>query len=102
MAVSTTSGCRFYIGPVVNVDDIVAMDPAAALTFYEAIDAGEWTEVREVESLGDFGDTSEAATFASVADRRVRKMKTVRDAGTQTLVCGRDVLDPGQMALEAA
>lgn len=102
MAVSTTSGARFYIGPVVNVDTIQANTHEQNVTLFEAIANEDWTEVEEVESYGDLGDTSEAATFASVTDRRVRKMKTVRDAGTLALVVGRDALDEGQIALEAA
>lgn len=102
MAVSTTSGARFYIGPVVNTDSIGAMTDENAVIFFEAIAAEDWVELEEVESYGDVGDTSEVATFASVKDRRMRKFKTVRDAGTMTIVVGRDALDAGQIAMEAA
>jgi hypothetical protein len=102
MAIHKTAGARFYIGPVVNVDTIEAMDEAAALAFFEAIAAEDWTEVEEIESFGDLGDNSDVTTFANVKDRRVRKMKTTRDAGTMAIVCGRDPLDDGQVALIAA
>ncbi len=73
-----------------------------ALAFFAEITDGDWTEVDEIESFGDLGDNSEEVTFASVADRRMRKMKTTRDAGTMAVVCGRDPLDEGQIALIAA
>ena len=102
MAVSTTAGARLFIGPVANADTVEAMNDAAALAYFEAIVSGDWTEVEEVESFGEFGDTSDVATFASVADRRMRKFKTTRDAGTMSVVVGRDPLDEGQIALIAA
>lgn len=102
MPVAVTAGARFYIGPVMNVDTVNAMNEAAALAFYEAIVDNDWTEVEEIESFSDLGDNSEVATFASVKDRRVRKFKTTRDAGTMAVVCGVDPLDDGQVALIAA
>lgn len=102
MAVSKTAGARFYIGPVLNPDTVGAMSEASALTYFEGISGGDWDEVGEIESFGDLGDNSEVATFASVADRRVRKFKTTRDAGTMTIVCGKDELDDGQLAMIAA
>ncbi len=102
MAVNKTAGARFYIGPDMNVDTVGAMDDAAALAFFEAIIDNDWTEVEEIESFGELGDSSDVASFASVKDRRMRKFKTTRDAGTMAIVCGRDPLDEGQVALVAA
>lgn len=99
MTVSKTSGARFYIGPVVNLGTIAALSDEDALTYLEGL---SYTEVEEVESFGDLGDSSDTVTFASVKDRRVRKFKTTRDAGTLAIVVGRDPSDPGQDALIAA
>lgn len=99
MAIHRTAGARFYIGPVVDADAIEAMDEAAALAFFEAIAAEDWEEVEEVESFSDLGDNSDVATFASVKNRRMRKLKTTRDAGTLAVVTGRDALDAGQIAM---
>jgi hypothetical protein len=99
MAVNPTAGARFYIGPVMDVDPVNAMSDAAALAFFEAIIEADWTEIEEIESFGDLGDNSEVATFASVKNRRMRKFKTTRDAGTMAIVCGIDPLDEGQIAL---
>jgi len=102
MAVSKTSGTRFFIGPDVNPDTIRAMSDSNAVDFFEAIDSGDWVEVEEIESFGELGDNTEVATFSNVKDRRVRKFKTTRDAGTMAIVVGRDPLDPGQIAMEDA
>lgn len=102
MAISKTAGARLFIGPTQIPDTIEAMDEAAALAHFEAIIEGDWTEVEEVESFGDLGDSSQAANFASVGRRRVRKLKTTRDAGTMSIVVGVDELDDGQVALVAA
>lgn len=100
MSVSKTAGARFYIGTDVNPDTIEAMTDEDAVTYFEGLSG--WVEVEEIESFGDLGDNSEVTNFASVKDRRVRKFKTTRDAGTMAIVCGRDPLDAGQVALVAA
>jgi hypothetical protein len=102
MAVSTTAGTKFYIGPVINADTLNSMSDEDAVTFFEAFEAGDWTEVEEVEDLGEYGDSSEEITFVALGNRRVRKFKGPRDAGTQNVVVGRDPLDPGQQAMVAA
>lgn len=61
-----------------------------------------WVEIGEVEDMGEFGDESSDVTFSAVSDGRVRHLKGVRDAGTLALVCGRDPLDAGHIALKAA
>jgi hypothetical protein len=100
MGVSTTSGARLYIGSApVNTDDIEEMDYATALAYYEGL---SWTEVKRIENFGDHGDSSELATFNDVTARRSKKMKTIRDAGTMSIVVGRDAGDPGQQAMNDA
>lgn len=100
MAVETTAGTRFFIGPVADVDAINAMGDSAAVAHFEAV-AG-WVEVEEVEDLGMIGDTSDEITFTALKNRRVRKTKGPRNGGTQNVVVGRDPLDDGQGALIAA
>ncbi len=102
MAISKTAGARLFIGPVLNPDTVEAMTDEQAMTYFEAILEGDWSEVEEIESFGDLGDNSEVAAFASVKNRRVRKLKTTRDAGTMAVVVGVDELDEGQIALGAA
>lgn len=97
MAIHTNAGTRVFISPTpVNVKTINDMGDAAAVAFFEAIN--DWLEVEELEDLGELGDTSEEITFTSLKDARVRKLKGPRNAGTQTIVAGRDPLDDGQEA----
>lgn len=92
MAIASSSGAQFFIGPVNSVaDDHTAY---VALTPY--------VEVKEIESMGEFGDTAATITFTSLADARVHKRKGVRDAGDMSIVVGNDPLDAGQLAMVAA
>lgn len=90
MSISTGSGVQFFIGTTT-----VAENLSQFLT-------DTYTEVGEVEDLGEFGDESEAVTFASLADGRLQKLKGVRDAGTLALIVGADDADAGQDALIVA
>lgn len=99
MAIHKTAGAKFYIGPVVNPDDLNNLSDAAAIDLFEALTG--WKEVEEIEDLGDHGDSAEAITFTAIGNRRVRKLKGAKDAGTKNIVVGRDPLDDGQVALAA-
>lgn len=99
MSVHKTAGTKFYIGPVTNPGTIEALTDVAAIASFEGIHS--WIEVEEVEDFGEIGDTSEELTFTAVSNRRVRKMKGPRNAGSMALTVGRDPLDPGQEALVA-
>ena len=94
--INTASGAKLFIG---GTTAISGADAAAKILAYEAL---TWTGVGEIEDLGEFGDESEQVTFTSLADSRVRKLKGPRDAGAMTVVVGDDMLDAGQIAMEAA
>lgn len=101
MAIHTNADSKLFISPTsVNVDIVNAMSDGDAVTFFDGIN--DWVEVEELEDLGELGDTSEAITFTALNNSRVRKLKGPRDAGTQTVVVGRDPLDDGQEAFIAA
>lgn len=91
MAITTSAGAKFYIGPVNNT--------AEDETAYAAL---SYVEVGEVETLGEFGDSAQAVTFTSLGDARVRKLKGSFDAGDIALTVANDPADPGQIALVAA
>lgn len=90
MTISTGSGVRFYIGTT-----------AAAENLSQFL-SDTYTEVNEVEDIGEFGDEAEEVTFASLADGRLRKLKGVRNAGTMAVICGDDPSDTGQAELVTA
>lgn len=90
MAISATTGAKFYIGPTTAAADATAY----ALLSY--------TEVTPIESLGEFGDQASTIEFTALGDARVRKRKGVRNAGDLQIVCGWDPLDAGQLAMITA
>jgi hypothetical protein len=90
MTINTASGSKVYIGTTAS---------ASTLTQFEA---DTYILVGEVENLGEFGDQSSEVTFAAIGDGRVRRSKGARDAGTMSVVVGRDPNDAGQAAMEAA
>ena len=94
MAVITASGTKVYIGPTVT------QTAADSLAEFQALSG--WTEIGQIESVGEFGDQANDVTFAAIGDARVRHSKGARDAGTMALVCGHDPFDAGQLALETA
>lgn len=96
MAITTASEWKVAIAQPTTIDwttEQSAIEDFAGLV---------WTDIGEVESLGDFGDEAADVTFTSLNDGRVRHLKGPRDAGVLALVIGRDPLDPGQQALLSA
>lgn len=91
MAIASTTGAKIYIAA-----------PNAAADTESEYAALSWTEIKEVESIGEFGDSASTITFTSLGDARVRKRKGVRDAGDLTVTVANDPLDPGQRAAIAA
>lgn len=89
-----TNGAKLYIG---GVKEDTGTD------FTEADFTGEtWVEVKETESLGSVGDTSDEITFSSISQNRTKRLKGTRNAGSMDVVCGIDYSDAGQIALIAA
>lgn len=86
MAVSGTTGCKLEIGT-----------NSTALASETA-----WVAVGEIESIGDFADSSTIVRFLSLSDNRVRKAKGTRDAGDVEIVVGFDDDDAGQEDLQDA
>lgn len=94
--ITTASGSTIAIGPATPV---TGANEAAIITAYKAL---AYVPIGEVQNLGEFGDEANDVTFTSLSDARVRHLKGARDAGVLALVCGRDPLDAGQIALRAA
>lgn len=93
-------GARVYIGTAIDVDAVnAAASESAAIALMSGL---SYTEIGELEEIGEHGDSSEEITFTAIKDGRVRKQKGSRNAGTLALTCGRDAIDAGQLALIAA
>ena len=89
--IQTTSGSKFYISTA------AATSVTDTVTEYEAM---TFTEIEEIEDLGNIGDVSTEVTGAAIGDSRIRKAKGARNAGTMNVVCFDTVpLDAGQLAV---
>jgi hypothetical protein len=89
----TTSGSRVYISTTAITSSTNSVALFAALT---------WTEIGNIETIGDFGDESPLVTFSAIGAGRVFKTKGARDAGEMTLTVAHDPADAGQSACIAA
>lgn len=87
---NTAAGCRFALGSKTGADTEAEYK------------ADNYTEVGEIEDLGEFGDTFSSVTFIALRDGRVRKYKGTADAGDLTLTVGLDNGDAGQQAVKVA
>lgn len=90
MAIASTTGAKIYIGPTTT---------ATTAPQYAAL---SYTEIGDVESIGEFGDTAASVTFTSLGASRVRKRKGVNDAGDLQVVVANNPTDTGQIAANDA
>ena len=90
--IHTSTGCRLLIGPVAGTSVLTASD-FAALTY---------TEISQIQDLGDFGDVAEDLTYSLVNDDRLHYRKGSVDGGVLPLVLSHDLGDGGQAAMQTA
>lgn len=101
MSIHKTAGAKWYYSPTIaNSDTINALSDAAAIAYFTAI--SNWIEVGETENLGTIGDSAQSIPFIATGNSRVRKVKGASDAGNHQVICGRDPLDLGQIAMITA
>ncbi|MCP8894334.1 Ig domain-containing protein [Shinella daejeonensis] len=91
MSIQTTAKSRVFIG-----------NPNATIALLNEYEGEDWTEIKEVEDLGEWGAEGTEVTFLSLADGHVRRRKGSIDSGTVALIVGRDPSDPGQNKTRAA
>jgi hypothetical protein len=90
MAFSSAAGTTIYIGPsITSTTDTLAEMQALS----------PWTEIKPVQSMGEYGDQANDISFGSLSDSRTQHTKGLRDAGTMALTVARDFSDAGQQAL---
>jgi len=89
-----TAGSKVYIGGVLAVKnaDFVVGD-FSAIT---------WVEIKELDTIGTFGDTSESITHQAIGQIRDQTIKGTRSSGSMELGGAIDYADAGQLALIAA
>lgn len=89
------SDIALSVGTRVYVD---ATTPATyTIAGFEALD---WTEVGEVESLGEFGGTATVTPFIPLATGITKKRKGSIDYGTAAMTVGRILNEAGQLLLK--
>lgn len=93
MPVYATNGSKIFLCTTAQAAE--PLDAAA----YQAL---TWVEIKEVESIGSFGDTSAEVEFKAIDSGRTTRLKGSRNAGTLELVFGIDYGDTGQAALITA
>jgi hypothetical protein len=94
MAIFTVAGAKVSIAT-----GATATTPQVNAAGYDAL---TWQEIKEIDSIGQYGDASNDIAFTAIGDARVRHLKGSRDAGVLTLSMANDPLDAGQLALVAA
>jgi hypothetical protein len=90
---NTTNGSKFSISSAAVADTVDDLTGYEALTF---------TEIKEIEDLGELGDVATEVTGTTIGDGRVRKAKGARNAGTMAVIAFHVALEPGQVAAIAA
>ena len=96
MGITAVAKALIYIGAATYPTD--QQTPPALATFT----ADTFTQIGNVTSIGDFGDTAEEIKVNTISDGRVWKLKGQRDAGDFSLECAFNDADPGQIAIMAA
>ncbi|RVC47578.1 hypothetical protein EN781_00125 [Mesorhizobium sp. M4A.F.Ca.ET.090.04.2.1] len=96
MSIFATAGAKFYLGTTASIDF------TSYATALAAFQADTYTQVKPMETVGDFGDTATDVKFLGLDDSRAQHLKGSNDAGVQQLIAGFDATDPGQIAVKAA
>lgn len=91
MTINTTAKSRVFVGPA-----------NATISTLDEFEGVTWTQIKEIENLGEFGTEGTIIDFLSLEDGRKRKLKGSLDSGNIELVVARDPSDAGQNILRAA
>jgi hypothetical protein len=71
-------------------------------TLIAAFEGETYVQIKDVEDLGEQGDTFNEVTFNAIDANRVRRIKGLRDGGVTSLVVGHSPEDAGQQQLLVA
>jgi hypothetical protein len=97
MAIQTGAGATIAIGGSIYGSPNTTL--AESLVEFKAI---TYTQIGEVEEIGEFGDERTIVPFISLADGRTRKARGSADAGDLQITFAYDAADAGQDALQTA
>lgn len=99
MSVNTGAGTRVFIGTKLSA--ALSGVEATDLTALKAVGI-TYTEIGELESIGDYGDQLSDVSYTALANSRVTHLKGLADGGTVDLTIAFDAGDAGQTALVTA
>lgn len=88
--ISAVNGSKFYIG---TASDINNQTLAVAAVY---------TQVKQVSTMPDYGDTATPVPFLAVDSGREIMLKGTQNGGTSNVTCGYVAGDAGQAAMDAA
>ena len=92
MTVLTSTLCKIAIGPAA----------ASTIDTQAEFEALSFTNIGQVQNMGEFGDAFNDIAVAHLDDGRTQHYKGVADAGVMSLTLSYDGTDTGQIALLAA
>src|SRR5580765_2389638 len=92
MTVLVSTLCKIAIGT----------SAAASVDTQAEFEAITFTNISQIQNLGEFGDAFNDIAVAHLDDGRTQHYKGVADAGVMSLVLSYDGTDTGQIALLAA
>jgi len=85
-----SAGSGFFVSP--------SKPTASTETAYELL---TWTEIGQVESLGNFGGSAQMTEFTPLKSGVVQKLKGSKNYGQVSCVMAEDIADAGQILLKA-
>ncbi|NTH50930.1 hypothetical protein G6L09_08080 [Agrobacterium rhizogenes] len=94
MTLYATAGTKLFIGGALDQKSV---------DFVEADFTSQvWVEIKNLDTLGTIGDTSQSVTQSIIGEGRDKVLKGTRSAGTMECVAAIDNTDAGQLAAIAA
>lgn len=88
--IGTSEGSTVFIGPVTSA------------TTQEVLEGLTYVEIKDVESIGEFGPQAQDVTHTPLKGPSVQHLKGAIDNGLLPIVYAHNPLDPGQIALGVA
>ncbi|QGM46654.1 Ig domain-containing protein [Methylocystis heyeri] len=90
MTITATAKAKFYVG-----------SPSNTISLLSDFQADTYTEIKEIEDLGNWGPEAKEIAVRHIDDAYVRRLAGTVDGGVITLAASFDALDPGQAFLRA-
>lgn len=90
MSINATAKAKVYIGSA-----------NATISTLDDFEADTYTQIKEIEDLGNWGAEARELSFITLESGYVRRLAGSIDSGKVALVAARDPLDPGQILLNA-